>query len=152
MNSKLLKVIGIAWIVIAIILSVIVVYEQATSTGALTRGYGEIDYYYDLLVSGFGVAALILIFGFLPGVYYYKLSKRKKQEKSISISGWLALVALVIFIIIQVIIQYQVYVKGVYDGLGLGLFLLFFGIWPGGILYGIALIILIVHWIKNRKH
>jgi hypothetical protein len=141
MESKFIKGIGIALIVIAIILVIGVILNSALSTGAITRGYDQFDYVYDLFFGGIVPAILFFVFGFLPGLFYYKFGKAGNKSNLVSWAAWLMIIAVVAMALAMLTSM------AIQDEWGL---LILLAMWPCGIAYATALILLITHKFKSK--
>ena len=92
-------------------------------------------------IIGFSILAIIVLFS---GIYLLKLSPKKYNKLTNS-------VVILILIGIIWILFVQIYELVIVKPTELrGLTTIILGVFPAGILYGIALLLLIINWFKNR--
>lgn len=148
MNLKFVKYFGVFLISLSVIIILIAIVSQLMETRALTRGYGQIDYFSDVLFEGLGFSIIVFLAGIPTGMFYYRSGK--KDEKLKKIPTYALVLQLISFgIMIPVLmILFFICFNGC-DGLGEGLMLLFFGI-PALVIYCIGIILLIINRIFNK--
>ena len=93
---------------------------------------------------------LIAIF-LIPGIYYIRA---KKKNKLTNWSVGLTFIGLILVILTFLIFFILGLISGSFEGIGWAIAILGvpFGLAPAGILYVIAIILLIINWFKTRKH
>ncbi len=142
MNLKTYKYFGIFLIVLTLIIVISSLFLQITNTGALSRGYGQFDYLYDLAISGVLFSFIVLALGFFPGLFYYRFGKGKSKPNKI-IKSAIILKLISLLIMVPVLLLFIIgYFKG-WDPLGMGIIFVMTG-WPALILYSLGILLLIV--------
>ena len=149
MNPKIYKIFGIFLIALTLIIIAFALFSQITNTGALSRGYGQFDYLYDVAVEGILFSFIVLILGFFPGLFYYRFGNEKNNpSKLVKFALILKFISAVIMIIIGSIIFFSC-IDGC-DGLGEGILFVTFGV-PALIIYCIGILLLIIHKFQNKN-
>ena len=92
-------------------------------------------------IIGFSILAIIVLFS---GIYLLKLSPKKYNKLTNSVVI-LILIGIIWILLVQI---YELVIVKPTELRGLTTIIL--GIFPAGILYGIALLLLIINWFKNR--
>jgi|SRR3989344_3654488 len=92
-------------------------------------------------IIGFSILAIIMLFS---GIYLLKLSPKKYNKLTNSIVI-LILIGIIWILLVQI---YELVIVKPTELRGLTTIIL--GVFPAGILYGIALLLLIINWFKNR--
>jgi len=148
MNLKFVKYFGISLISLSVMIILVAMTAQIIDNRALTRGYGKIDYFADVLFEGLGFSVVVFLAGIPTGIFYYRSGK--KDEKLQKIPMWALILQLISFgIMIPVSLLLFFSCFNGCDGLGEGLMFLFFGI-PALTIYCIGIILLIINRILNK--
>lgn len=148
MNLKFVKYFGIFLISLSVIITLTAMISQLMETHALTRGYGEIDYFTDVLLEGLGFSFIVFLAGIPTGMFYYRSGKKDEKLKKIPTYALvLQLISFGIMIPVSMILFFRCF-NGC-EGLGEGLMFLFFGI-PALVIYCIGIILLIINRIFNK--
>ena len=92
-------------------------------------------------IIGFSILAIIMLFS---GIYLLKLSPKKYNKLTNSVVI-LILIGIIWILLVQI---YELVIVKPTELRGLTTIIL--GVFPAGILYGIALLLLIINWFKNR--
>lgn len=149
MKPKIYKIFGILLITLTFIIVAFALFSQITNTGALSRGYGQFDYLYDVAIEGAFFSFIVLILGFFPGLFYYRFGNEKNNPSKLVKSAFtLKVISAVIMIIIGSIIFFSC-IDGC-DGLGEGILFVTFGV-PALILYCIGILLLIIYKFQNKN-
>jgi len=107
----------------------------------MTRGlnFGFKEVFVEGILGSSGIAIIFI----LPAIFYFKLINKKSNK----LLDWSTSLALISGVIMLLFVSWVFYKK--VEGIALGLMFLFVSI-PAGILYGIALLLLIINWFKNK--
>ena len=108
------------------------------------------------LTLGILISITIILVTFFIGKYFYKIGKIEKTSTNLKIDK-LIKIAVILFVASILIIPLSFFAVSVLlcegssmcDGWGL-MFVFAFGVVPAMIMSGIAIILLIIHWLKNR--
>lgn len=139
---------GIFLIAITFLTIIIYLFSQIIDVGPLTRGYGSIDYVYEVVVEGLSFSIMIFILGFFPGLFYYRLSsKTGAAERIVRIGFFLKVLSFIVMVLVGGIAFFSC-MNGC-DGVGEAILLMLFGV-PAAIMYGIGVLLLIVHKYQMR--
>lgn len=147
MNQRIYKSFGIFLIALTFIVIAVVLFSQIVDTRALSRGYGQFDYLYDIATDGVRFSFIVLILGFFPGLFFYRFGKEITESNKIAKS---ALVLQMISVIVMLFVGSTVFLSCINgcDGLGEGIFFATFGI-PALIIYCIGILLLIIYKFKT---
>ena len=98
MNNQTYRWIGLFIIIFTFLLIATTLIPKVMDMRAITRGYAQLDYVYDVVVKGIFPSIVCFILGFFPGLFYYKFGKEKKHESIlIKWAGIMHLIALILF-------------------------------------------------------
>lgn len=147
MNQRIYKSFGIFLIVLTFIVIAVTLFSQVTNTDALSRGYGQFDYLYDVAIEGVLFSFVVLILGFFPGLFFYRFGKENNEPSGIVKS---ALVLQIISAIVMLFVCSIVFFSCVNgcNGIGEGILSAIFGI-PALIIYCVGILLLIVYKFKT---
>lgn len=149
MNPKIYKIFGIFLIVLTFIIVAFAMFSQITNMGALSRGYEQFDYLYDVAIKGIFFSFIVLILGFFPGLFYYRFGNEKNNPSKLVKSAFiLKVISAMIMIIIESIIFFSCIDSC--DGLGEGILFVTFGV-PALIIYCIGILLLIIYKYQNKN-
>ena len=141
MNQLLYKISGWTLIIAGIIITLYVLGYSLCTTCGVIDFVGE-------MVGGLLLGALVIVLSYFPGRFYLRL---KKREENKLVKGSLICVLLVLFgFVLYLILGVYHLLIGTEDwGLLMMFgFIIFFAI-PFGVLYGIALLLLIINRLRN---
>ena len=144
MNSKVYKYFGIFLIALTFIIVAFALFTQITNTGALSRGYGQFDYLYDVAIEGILFSFVVIILSFFPGLFYYRFGNEKNTpSKLVSSSFILKLISIILFFLVLVsstfVGGWDVWIIGMYIG------------WTALIIYSIGILLLISYKFQTKK-
>ena len=151
MNRDLYKIVGWILIIVGIIATILSLYSNTYinivyfSQGMLNNN----DAFYEI-GAGLLISILTLTLSLFPGRYYLKIADKKSQHNKLTNSS---LILTMIGIILIVIAFFYMLIQcppstNICDGWGV--MLIFDGIFPAAVLYGIAVILLIVNKLLNK--
>jgi hypothetical protein len=127
-----------------------VLFSQIKDTHPLTRGYGQFAYLYDLATEGIFVSFIVLVLGFFPGLFYYRIGKEKTNPGSlVELAFILKVVSAVIMIITGSIVFYIYIFSGDRDPIGV-LIVVYLGGVIALVVYCIGTLLLIVYKCQTR--
>ena len=149
MNQKVYKYFGIFLITLTFIIVAFALVAQIMNTGALTRGYGNLDYFVDLAIGGILFSLIVLVLGLFPGLFYYRFgNETNKPSKLVKFAFILKIISAIIIILVSILIFFSC-INGC-DGLGEGILFVTFGV-PALIIYSLGVLLLITFKFKTKN-